>query len=818
MKVVNIKKWLPGFAVCLLLLLPGSTGLIGSQKEKSQEQILKGAKTVTIKGTLRRWADADKTPLDRRNKPRRLRPVLNLDREVPIVKKNTLPDPVVQKSYTGNDKALKGRTTLMPSVDKSYAGLNQSAHGSGWPPDTNGDVGGTYYIQTVNTSIGIFRKSDGVLMSATAFDDFFEGGTITGTPCDSDNNGDPIVLYDQYNQRWFILDFAWDPSETDGSYFSIAASKTSDPTGDWWLYAMRADATLMNDYPKCGVWHDGIYITANMFQFTGGFTGSKVWALKTPALYSGTLTSQDVYSTNWYAWSLLPTNARGATGPPASAPCYLYTADPDEWGYSAQDTLAVFKYDVDWATPGNTSFTGPTLIGGTAAFAFRSSNIPQQDTSNTLDALGNRLMYAAQYRNFGTHESVYLCHSVDVGGTAAVRWYEVRISGGTSSIYQQGSYQPDANHRWMGSIAADKNGNIAVGYSASSSSMYPAIRYAGRLSSDTLGELSQGEETMIAGTGSQTNFDRWGDYSMMTVDPTDDETFWYTTEYYSTTGYNWQTRIGTFKFASSPVPGTDVPDFNGDGVVDLLWRNYNASKGDNVAWYMDGVTRSSINFLSHKLADNQWVIAGTGDFNNDGNPDILWRNYDSPGGWNVIWYMNGTTRTSAVSLPRVSDTHWRIEAVGDFNGDTKPDLLWRDYDSPGGSNVVWYMDGATRTSIVNLPKVTDMNWEIVGTGDFNGDTDTDIIWRNYANANGFNVVWFMDGITRSSISYLPRVSNVNWKIEAIGDFNSDDNPDIVWRDYGNQGGANVVWYMNGSSRTGLGNLPPVKDLDWRICN
>jgi hypothetical protein len=161
-------------------------------------------------------------------------------------------------------------------------------------------------------------------------------------------------------------------------------------------------------------------------------------------------------------------------------------------------------------------------------------------------------MYPANYVNFGSYASVYLNHVAESNSKRVPRWYEIRINGsGTSSIYQQSTYDPDSTHRWMGSIAGDKYGNIALGYSASSSSIKPAIRYSGRLSTDTLNTLGQGEATLIAGTGHQTTYTRWGDYSHLTLDP-DGETVWYTTEYYSSSGTNWQTRIGSFKFSTTP--------------------------------------------------------------------------------------------------------------------------------------------------------------------------------------------------------------------------------------------------------------------------
>jgi len=804
MKIKNIKSIIVIYAAAIVF----GAEILQAADRPIKPPVKKGAHLTVIRGMTRSWQDVDKRPLNLRSHTRRLRPVLNFEYERPIVKKSTTPDPVVQYDYSTRGTGVKGRKPSIPNPLSSFNGMSLSANGAGWPPDTTGDVGQTYFVQGVNTSIGIFRKSNGSLVSAATFDDFFEGGSITGTPCDENNNGDPIVLYDQYAERWFILDFAWDPSETDGSYYSIAVSKTSDPAGDWWLYALRADNTLMNDYPKAGVWHDGIYITANMFQFTGGFQGVKVWALKKPDIYNGTLVSQDVYDTSWYAWSILPSNAKGSTPPPASAPNYMYSYDADEWGYSASDVLVVWKYDVDWNTPANTTWTGPSTITA-AAFGLHGSDIPQQGTSYTLDSLYSRLMYPAVYRNFDTHESVYLTHLADVSGTAAIRWYEVRISGGGSSVYQQGTYAPDSQHRWMGSIAADKNGGIALGYSVSSSSMYPAVRYAGRLASDPLGTLGQGEATLIAGGGFQNYFQRWGDYSTMTIDPLDDETFWYTQEYYSTSGTDWQTRIGSFKISGSvsPPPGCDNPDFNNDEKVDLIWRN--SSTGKNLVWYLNGVSITGFGNLS-SVSDLNWTIAGTGDFNSDGHVDILWRNTSS--GQNLVWYLNGVNVTGFANLPAVSNQDWTIAGTGDFNSDDKVDILWRN--TSGGQNLVWYLNGVSVSGFANISPVGDQNWQIKGTGDFNSDNKIDILWRN--TSSGQNLIWYLDGVSVSGFANLSPVSDQNWQIKGTGDFNSDNKLDIIWRN--DVRGKNLIWYLDGVTITGFGNLLPTGDNNWKIVN
>ena len=450
-------------------------------------------------------------------------------------------DPVAQKSLG---------TGEMPAPLSSFAGLDHQNWGAGWPPDTNGDVGPVYYIQTVNTSIGIYTKTTGARVAAFTFDTFFDG---TGTPCDANNQGDPIVLYDPQADRWIITDFAWSNLMSGPYYECIAVSQTNNPvTGGWYMYGFMANANYLDDYPKLGVWPDAYYMSVNLFDCTNStcstatWQGVQVYAFKRAALLAGqalTSVSFNLSAASNYG-ALLPSNLRGAQ-PPAGSPNYFISAD-ENWSGS-NDVLHLWKFHVDWNTPGNSTFTGPTDLVA-ASFVMPTGSVPQL-SGESLDTLGDRLMMQLQYRNLGGTESLWVNHTVSTGGVTGIRWYELRAPNTTPIIYQQGTYQPDTTYRWMGSIAVDAQGNAAIGYSASSSSMYPAIRYAGRLAGDPLGQLTQGEATLIAGTGSQSGgYNRWGDYSALTVDPVDDCTFWYTTEYYITTGSNWQTRIGSFKF------------------------------------------------------------------------------------------------------------------------------------------------------------------------------------------------------------------------------------------------------------------------------
>ena len=232
------------------------------------------------------------------------------------------------------------------------------------------------------------------------------------------------------------------------------------------------------------------------------------------------------------------------------------------------NALSLWQFKVNWSNPNQSTFTGPTTIpvAGFSIACGGGSCIPQKGTSNKLDSLGDRLMYRLAYRNLGANgERLVVNHSVTSGGVTGIRWYELsvtgvgRVPGATPSVLQQSTYAPAGGlYRWMGSIAMDRNGDIAVGYSASSSTTNPAIEWAGRLSTDPANTLSA-PATLWTGGGSQTGtLDRWGDYSTISLDPTDDCTFWFTSETIPTNGsFNWQTHFGSFKFAgcgTTPAP------------------------------------------------------------------------------------------------------------------------------------------------------------------------------------------------------------------------------------------------------------------------
>jgi hypothetical protein len=237
----------------------------------------------------------------------------------------------------------------------------------------------------------------------------------------------------------------------------------------------------------------------------------------------------------------------------------------------------------------------------------------------------------------------------------------------------------------------------------------------------------------------------------------------------------------------------------------ILWRDTHT--GQNLVWYMDGATRKGSASLP-TLADLHWTMAGTGDFDLDGNLDILWRNTAT--GQNLVWYMDGTKRTGVGNLPAMTNLEWTIVGTGDVNRDGKPDILWRN--TTTGQNLVWYMDAAKRTGSASLPTMANLEWAMVGTADVNRDGKPDILWRN--TATGRNLVWYMNGVKRTGSASLPTMANLEWVMAGARDFSQDGNPDILWRNTAN--GMNTIWYMKGAKRIGTHSLPTLADLKWEM--
>ena len=433
-----------------------------------------------------------------------------------------------------------------PTLDFDFAGVgNPTACGGCTPPDTIGDVGPNHYIQMVNaTKVAIFDKSGTSLTAPFNLGNLWPSGTCAS------NAGDPVVLYDPLADRWLLSQFA------DPNHMCIAISQTPDPLGSYHLYTFNVGS--FPDYFKFGVWPDAYYMSANENTYTA-------YAFNRAKMLVGDQTANFVKFTGQTNF-LLPADLDGSTPPPAGSPGLFYTFKDNSF-HGGADRIEVFALDVNFANPGLSTFTMVANLPiapftYTVCGFFNFNCVRQLGTNQRVDAVSEWPMHRFPYRNFGSHETLVGTFTVGGGNGnvgAAIRWFELRKTGGSWTLFQQGTHDPDDGHdRFMGSIAMDGGGNIALGYSVSSNLLNPGIRYATRAPGDPAGAL-QPEAVLINGGGSQTGSNRWGDYSAMSVDPADDCTFWYTNEYYPVNAANsWKTRVGVFGVDCGGTPGADL--------------------------------------------------------------------------------------------------------------------------------------------------------------------------------------------------------------------------------------------------------------------
>ena len=474
-----------------------------------------------------------------------------------------LPSPLVDQPDGAAQLSLPAPNIPAPGV--SFDGPTNLAGVA--PPDPAGDVGPDHYVAMSNLFFEIYDKSGNSLFGPAANNTLWTG---FGGDCENDNSGDPVVLYDQFADRWLLTQF----TASGPTFFNcVALSQTSDPTGAYFRWAFSTDANFP-DYPKYGVWSDAYVISTR--EFSGStYVGVGAYAIDRDAMIAGDPNPVvidffvDRSTPRLVGDGLLPADIDGPDLPPNGAPHYMLGSQDDGGPYSAtEDALLLWKFVIDFDTPTNSSFTLTDTLpiaNFDTQFAPCSgrSCIPQPDTGNQLDILSyrQRPLHRLAYRNFGTHESLVTLQSVEgAPNIAGLRWWELRDPDGTPVIFQEGTFAPGATdgiHRWMGSVAMDASGNIAMGYSVSSATVFPGVRYTGRLVSDPLGTMDQGEAVIIEGTGSQTGGgSRWGDYTSLNIDPIDDCTFWHVNEYVpATSERGWQLRIGAFRFDECGEPG-----------------------------------------------------------------------------------------------------------------------------------------------------------------------------------------------------------------------------------------------------------------------
>ncbi len=476
-------------------------------------------------------------------------------------------------------------STQQPLVN--FAGMSDADNsaivgGRVVPPDTEGDVGPDHYVQWVNLVVAVYNITrdvnglpTGVTMASgfpKAGNSFWAGfsGSTAADACRTTNNGDPIVLYDHLAHRWLVSQFA-----INSGVQCLALSQTSDPTGAYDRWAFTVSPGQQNDYPKIGMMPDAYYLSVRDFPSNDGDFADAV-AFDRQAMLAGSASAGFIK----FTMPCLTGNCPDGIQPPhlegpapaAGTPGIFSRAWDDDFDgpLTGSDGYRLWQFTPDFANPGSSTFVELPFVVSSTGFDdsecgfFQRNCIPQPSPGERLDAVDELQMYRAQYRHFSGHDSLLIDTTVDSNGAdlAGQHWAELRNSGSGWSVYQEGTYAPaDGQNRWLGSIAMNGQGDIALGYSVSSGSTYPSVRYTTRTATDPLGVLPGGEVEMIAGTGAQTaSSNRWGDYSAMSVDPVDDCTFWYTQEYYTTTtSFDFKTRIGAFQGPSCAGGGGCTP-------------------------------------------------------------------------------------------------------------------------------------------------------------------------------------------------------------------------------------------------------------------
>jgi hypothetical protein len=590
-----------------------------------------------------------------------------------------LPLPL-QSSGSRSDGALQtgSGTPMNITVGPDFFGMIVPDGGYS-PSDNNLAVGPNHVVQTVSDLYTIYSKSGARLLGPNSLASLWDG---LGGPCSANNGGTPVVQYDRGADRWIITQMA---SLSSVHAECIAVSKTSDPTDAYYLYSYSFESDL-NDHPKFGVWPtatNGAYLAAyNLFANGSSFAGAEICAYDRASMLAGAANPVGLCFTGINGASYLPADLEGATPPLDGTPAYF--ADL----YSTAGSLGMYKmyFDFAKASASLSPFSNIQVDSFSPA-----SSVPQPGTNVLLDSLSDRLTYRLGFRMYGDHESIVVTHTVSIEGTAGVRWYELRApvsTTGSFTLSQQGVLAPgDGIHRWMGSAAMDSAGDIALGYSASGSILYPSLRYTGRTPADPASTMDL-EASSINGVGAPATYTRWSDYGSVSLDPGDDCTFWFVNQ---DSGSN--TRISTFKFSECGQPQvpvvssslTGTPTGSSTAKAALIGASNSASQSQaNVGPMRVGIFRSGFYWLEDVDGNQQFNqppdqafafggIAGdipiTGDWNGDGRTKVgIYR----PSNGLFILDSNGDQQFDAgdaVYNLGVGTQAGDVPVVGDWNGD-----------------------------------------------------------------------------------------------------------------------------------------------------
>lgn len=772
----------------ILILLPQASASQGD--DKSKKESLVGSVTVGEESRptrsrpareLPEWVKPDGPVVEvnpRRTKP--ARKVLDIDLPEMV-------DPLLQRQSEAPQAAPNAFTTPILSVNGiGFTGVN--------PPDTVGDVGPNHYVQSINGSGGavvrIFDKSTGIPVGAQfAMDGLGTGNCAAGL-------GDPIVLYDQTADRWLLSEFS-----SSGNRLCVYISTTPDPAGTYNAYQFTAPG--FPDYPKYSVWPDAYYVSTNESLSSVYALDRAKMLLGQPATFQR-FTAPDLSGFGFQA--LTPADLDGTTAPPAGAPAIFMRHRDTEVhgpaGFPSSDILEIWAFHVDWVTPANSTFTQLPDVGTAESNHLRTAplanstglNIPElfnsefdstlcgtssffcmgmpgvaQGASNSLDPLREVIMHRLVYRNFGTHETLVGNFVTDVGSNiGGVRWFELRkVGAGTWSLYQEGTHAPTTtDNRWMAGISMDGSGNIALAYNISSQTIFPGIRYTGRLAGDPLGTMTQGDNVLVAGTANNGS-NRYGDYSSMSVDPSDDCTFWFTGQWNGAS--SWSTRIGKFKFDQCGTPDFTINTTPASlNVCTPANAVYTVNIG-SVSGYSSPVTLSaSGNPGSAAFGTNPVTPAGTSTMTISGAAPGTY-NFNVVGtaaGPNVKQFAVGLT----VSAASPAGPTLTAPANGATNVAATPTFTWG---APAGA-ASYAIDVATDAGFSNIVAsatgLTSPTW----TSNVSLNTSSTFYWRVRAtNACG-------TGANSATFSFTT--------VAAPGDCGPGTTPNIVYQ-YGFESGA-----------------------------
>ncbi|MBN2728058.1 MAG: immunoglobulin domain-containing protein [Bacteroidales bacterium] len=620
-------------------------------------------------------------------------------------------DPVLQKG------TVAAKAT--PIIVANFAGQTNGS----FPPDCNGAIGPSHFFQCYNTAYTIYNKTGSIVAGPTNFNTLFTG--VTGA---SYNDGDPIILWDEQANRWFAAEFS---ISGPNDYMLIAVSQTSDPTGSWYRWSYDVDDTP--DYMKFGVTEDAYTMTTN----TGGTNKDDVYAFDRAAMLANASSPTMIRFDNPNRPTtlsgfhcIMPVDVDGAY-PPSGTPAMFLTINDNGWG-SGNDELWYYEMVTDWTTPANSTFSRVQQISVSPFDAIFNStslweDIDQPGTSQNLDALSEMLMYGVKYRNFGPGDEHIVCsHAIDVGSSrAGVRWYELTKSGSTWSIRQSGTYAPssDAYSRWNSSIAMNGNKEIGISYSVASSSKYPSLSFTGQSQAEygnASGVFDVTETEYATGTTYQGTYERWGDYAQMSVDPTDDNTFWYTSEYMINNNHSTKnTKIIAFRFQNDDNPSGLSATAVAYDQIDLAWSLNGSSDPVLVAWSPTGTFGTPANGTAYTPGNS---IPGGGtvltygtstSYSHTGltaNTTYYYKAWSNTGSY--TWTSGVTANATTPSDPGSTLFTWDFESSNNYTLDFTPwTTVDQDADSTYGSSDVDFT-GETSPFAWMCMNPTDCGWDV----------------------------------------------------------------------------------------------------------